>query len=146
MVVITHLAPGTEVDAGRVKDRDGVVRYLEGLGHKIPRKGKDYITVLDSTSGDRLRLKVGLYQQKGWNPRDMEAPRIRYGRKEPPQEREQAPELDPPDAGEYIHRELGDNTIDPAGPRRPSSPNRKQKGQALGDPDPFHVCGHRAML
>ena len=71
-----------EVDAGRVKDRDGVVAFLTAQGFEIPRAGKDYITVLDPESAERIRLKGGLYNKEKFDPR-QEAGKIRYGIPDP---------------------------------------------------------------
>ena len=48
-----------EVDAGRVKDRDGVVAFLKAQGFEIPRAGKDYITVNDPGSERRYGSRAG---------------------------------------------------------------------------------------
>lgn len=55
-----------EVLAGRIRNRDGVVRYLEGAGFAIPRQGADYITVIspsEASGGARMRLKGGFYSR-----------------------------------------------------------------------------------
>lgn len=55
-----------EVQAGRVTDRAGVVRYLEGSGFAITRQGADYISVIipsEATGGTRIRLKGAMYSQ-----------------------------------------------------------------------------------
>ena len=70
------------VEAGRVKDRDGVVAFLKAQGFDIPRAGKDYITVLDAESGERIRLKGGLYHREQFDPRQR-AGEIRYGVPDP---------------------------------------------------------------
>jgi hypothetical protein len=83
-----------EVDAGRIQDRDGVVRFLEAQGLTIPRAGKDYITVLDpEAGGERVRLKGGLYRVEGWNPRGS-APQRRYGVPDPARADELAVKLE----------------------------------------------------
>ena len=48
-----------EVDAGRVKDRDGVVAFLKAQGFEIPRAGENYVTVIDPGSGERYGSRAG---------------------------------------------------------------------------------------
>ena len=50
------------VTEGAVKDRAGVVAALEGLGFEVPRQGRHYVTILRPETGERLRLKGGLYE------------------------------------------------------------------------------------
>ena len=50
------------VTDGAVKDRAGVVAALEGLGFEVPRHGRHYVTILRPETGERLRLKGGLYE------------------------------------------------------------------------------------
>ena len=50
------------VTEGAVKDRAGVVAALEGLGFDVPRQGRHYVTILRPETGERLRLKGGLYE------------------------------------------------------------------------------------
>ena len=131
-----------EVDAGRVKDRDGVVAFLKAQGFEIPRAGKEYITVLDAESGERIRLKGGLYNREKFDPR-QEAGQIRYGVPDPERARralrekldrlrrfarpvhrqryrsqaqENTQELTPGENEEledYLRRQLGDEAITP---------------------------------
>ncbi|TNC44247.1 hypothetical protein FHG66_20675 [Rubellimicrobium rubrum] len=54
------------VAAGQVTDRASLVEALEGAGLSVPRQGKDYLTVADPKSGERLRMKGRLYE-KGWS-------------------------------------------------------------------------------
>ena len=54
------------VAAGQVTDRASLVEALEGAGLSVPRQGKDYLTVADPESGERLRMKGRLYE-KGWS-------------------------------------------------------------------------------
>ena len=49
------------VEHGTVRNREEVVAALREAGLEVPRQGKDYITALDPESGDRWRLKGGLY-------------------------------------------------------------------------------------
>ena len=50
------------VAAGAVTDRGGVVAALEGLGFEVPRQGRHYVTIRRPETGERLRLKGGLYE------------------------------------------------------------------------------------
>jgi hypothetical protein len=52
-----------EVAAGRIADRNGVVRYLESQGFIINRQGENYISVIDSPGGTKIRLKGNLYAE-----------------------------------------------------------------------------------
>lgn len=74
-----------EVEAGRIRDRAGVVAYLEGHGCRVPRQGAEYVTVeLDATvpaALGRVRLRGGLYRVAGWTA--QEPPTIRYGVADP---------------------------------------------------------------
>ena len=83
-----------EVDAGRITDRDGVVKFLERQGFVVPRAGKDYITVLDPATGDRLRLKGGLYNRDSFDPRQASAEQVRYGIPDPERAAELAEKLE----------------------------------------------------
>ena len=44
-----------------VRNRADVVSALREAGLEVPRQGKDYLTALDPETGDRWRLKGGLY-------------------------------------------------------------------------------------
>jgi hypothetical protein len=130
-----------EVDAGRVKDRDGVVAFLKGQGFEIPRTGKEYITVIDAESGERIRLKGGLYNREKFDP-GQEAGTIRYGVPDPERAAELREKLDRLAASrarynrqryrsqtqgpsqdltpgenekldDYLHRQLGEEAITP---------------------------------
>ena len=50
-----------KIEQGQVKDRAGVLQALAEAGLEINRAGKDYITVKDPESGEKLRLKGGVY-------------------------------------------------------------------------------------
>lgn len=54
------------VAAGQVTDRASLVEALEGAGLSVPRQGKDYLTVADPESGERLRMKGRIYE-KDWS-------------------------------------------------------------------------------
>ena len=49
------------VEHGTVRNRADVVAALREAGLEVPRQGKDYLTALDPTTGDRWRLKGELY-------------------------------------------------------------------------------------
>ena len=49
------------VEHGMVRNRADVVSALREAGLEVPRHGKDYLTALDPETGDRWRLKGGLY-------------------------------------------------------------------------------------
>ena len=51
-----------QIENGLVKDRNGVIEQLEDAGLEINRTGKDYITIKDTNSGAKLRLKGGIYR------------------------------------------------------------------------------------
>ena len=53
------------VENGAVRDRADVVTALREAGLDINREGKDYITVMDPESRDKIRLKGGVYGA-GW--------------------------------------------------------------------------------
>jgi hypothetical protein len=68
-----------EVEAGRVKDRRGVERYLARLGFTFTRQGEDYLTVVHPDTHERIRLKGSLYSRKGFNTRETAARPVVYG-------------------------------------------------------------------
>ena len=47
---------------GKLETRSDIVQELYSLGYEIPRQGKDYITILDTDTGKRTRLKGTLFQ------------------------------------------------------------------------------------
>ena len=49
------------VENGTVQNRADVVAALQEAGLEVSRQGKDYLTALDPTTGDRWRLKGELY-------------------------------------------------------------------------------------
>ncbi len=49
------------MESGQVHDRDSLIKALTDAGLEINRAGKDYVTVKDSDSGEKLRLKGGVY-------------------------------------------------------------------------------------
>jgi hypothetical protein len=70
-----------EVEAGRVHDQAGVVRYLTSVGFEITRTGKDkdYVTVRDRETGQRIRLRGSLYSRHNFHAREIPERRVRYG-------------------------------------------------------------------
>ena len=54
------------IEEGRIGSRADVVQALTEAGLTINRAGKDYITVKDQESGEKLRLKGGIYAEH-WN-------------------------------------------------------------------------------
>ena len=51
------------IEQGTVASRADVLTALQGTGLEINRAGKDYITVKDPDSGEKLRLKGGIYAE-----------------------------------------------------------------------------------
>jgi Relaxase/Mobilisation nuclease domain len=84
-----------EVEAGRIEDQAGVVRYLKNAGYEIPREADNYITILHPETQKRLRLKGGLYSRNGFNTREMAAPGVRYGIPDPQRAAALAAQLEP---------------------------------------------------
>ena len=54
------------IERGTVRDRPSMVQALTEAGLGVTRQGKDYLTVQDAESGDRLRLKGRIYE-KDWS-------------------------------------------------------------------------------
>jgi hypothetical protein len=99
-----------EVEAGGIKDRQGVEKYLKDQGYTITHAGEDYLTVeIDASLPvqlGRIRLKGGLYRKADWNPLDMPASRIRYGVADPTRAAELALRLAPMvEARAVFHRQ-----------------------------------------
>ncbi|MDR2745461.1 MAG: relaxase/mobilization nuclease domain-containing protein [Desulfovibrio sp.] len=61
-----HAYLAAKLEQGLVQSREDVLSALRGAGLSINRAGKDYITVKDSDSGEKLRLKGGIYGEQ-WN-------------------------------------------------------------------------------
>ena len=72
-----------EVEAGRIRNQAGVVRYLQKAGYEITRAGENYITVMHPETKKRVRLKGGLYSREGFNARETTTPRVQYGIADP---------------------------------------------------------------
>jgi Relaxase/Mobilisation nuclease domain len=84
-----------EVNAGRIKDRRGVERYLERLGFTFTRKGKEYLTVVHPDTRERIRLKGSLYSREQFNARETAEPGVIYGMPDPGRAAELAATLEP---------------------------------------------------
>ena len=82
-----------EVEAGRIRNQAGVVRYLQRAGYEITRAGEDYVTVMHPETKKRLRLKGGLYSREGFNARETTTPRVQYGVPDPPTRRRTSSKL-----------------------------------------------------
>ncbi len=51
------------IKAGKIDDRAGVLDALKDAGFKINREGKDYISIRDAETGEKIRLKGAIYEQ-----------------------------------------------------------------------------------
>ena len=58
-----HRYMQANIEQGLVRNREDVLQALAGAGLEINRAGKDYITVKDPESGEKLRLKGGIYAE-----------------------------------------------------------------------------------
>jgi len=58
---------------GFIRSRSDVVAQISDLGMEVTREGKNYITVCESASGERWRLKGGLYEREFDATRTIEA-------------------------------------------------------------------------
>ena len=83
------------VDAGKVKDRAGVVAALEARGYDVRRQGEHYVTARDPATGERWRLKGALYE------RDFDRARFLREAPEPSVDRERADGVDDPAAAAW---------------------------------------------
>jgi hypothetical protein len=68
-----------EVGAGSLKSQKDVIGYLQGAGYAIARTGKDYITIIEPQTGERIRLKGALYSREGFDPAAATRQGIVYG-------------------------------------------------------------------
>jgi intein/homing endonuclease len=59
-----HAFLKTKLEANLVHNRVDVLAALQEVGLEINRAGKDYITVKDPESGEKLRLKGGIYAEQ----------------------------------------------------------------------------------
>ena len=83
-----------EVEAGRIRNQAGVVRYLKKAGYEITRAGENYVTVMHPETRKKLRLKGGLYSREGFNARETIAQGVRYGVPDPARAAELAAKLE----------------------------------------------------
>jgi hypothetical protein len=51
------------IEAGKIKNRADVIEALREAGFQINREGKDYISIKDTDTGMKLRLKGAIYEQ-----------------------------------------------------------------------------------
>ena len=75
--ITAHVA--REVGSGSLKSQKDVLGYLEGAGYAIARTGKDYITIIEPQTGERIRLKGALYSREGFDPAAATRQGIVYG-------------------------------------------------------------------
>ena len=54
----------TLLEQGKIRTREDIIQALEEAGLKIGHMGKNYLTVHDQESGDKLRLKGGIYAEQ----------------------------------------------------------------------------------
>ena len=59
---VLHEFVEAEAAAGRIKGREDIPKFLESLGLKVTRKGKNYVSVADN-EGKRYRLKGEIYSE-----------------------------------------------------------------------------------
>ena len=59
-----HAYMQATIEQGLVRNREDILQALVGVGLEINRAGKDYITVKDPDSGEKLRLKGGMYAEQ----------------------------------------------------------------------------------
>jgi hypothetical protein len=108
-----------EVEAGRIEDQAGVVRYLEGAGYEITRSGDDYVSVMHPQTKKRLRLKGGLYSRTSFNARETAAPGVRYGVPDPQRAAALGAQLEPMVAARARFHQLRYGAGDEARAREP---------------------------
>lgn len=53
-----------QIECGKIKNRTDIIQTLQDIGLQINRQGKDYITVVDPTSKEKLRLKGAMYAEQ----------------------------------------------------------------------------------
>lgn len=77
---------------GLISNRADVISHVKELGFDVAREGKNYITIMEPESGERWRLKGGLYEREFDATREIEAKAQRTAR-----------EYGKPDAGAADH-------------------------------------------
>lgn len=60
------------VAAEQVIDRASMVQSLEEAGLKVPRQGRDYLTVFDPESGEKWRMKGRIYEREWTYERELD--------------------------------------------------------------------------
>ncbi len=53
-----------QIECGKIKNKTNIIQILQDIGLQINRQGKDYITVVDPTSKEKLRLKGAMYAEQ----------------------------------------------------------------------------------
>lgn len=66
---------------GLISNREDVISHVKELGFDVAREGKNYITIMEPESGERWRLKGGLYEREFDAAREIEAKAQRATRK-----------------------------------------------------------------
>lgn len=61
-----HEAICKSIESGGIKDRDGIISFLEKAGGTITRKGADYISVKFDDNKRAIRLKGGFYGEQSY--------------------------------------------------------------------------------
>ncbi|HBR7710435.1 TPA: relaxase/mobilization nuclease domain-containing protein [Klebsiella pneumoniae] len=77
---------------GLISSRADVISHVKELGFDVAREGKNYITIMEPESGEKWRLKGGLYEREFDAAREIEAKAQRAAR-----------EYGKPDAGAAEH-------------------------------------------
>lgn len=52
-----------EIENENINNRDDIIQSLQDIGFEIPRQGKSYITIHDTETDTRIRLKGAIYEQ-----------------------------------------------------------------------------------
>lgn len=65
---------------GLISNREDVISHIKELGFDVAREGKNYITIMKPESGERWRLKGGLYEREFDAAREIEAKAQRAAR------------------------------------------------------------------
>ncbi len=53
-----------QIEQGKIKNRTDIIQALQDIGLQINRQGKDYITVTEPNSKEKLRLKGAMYAEQ----------------------------------------------------------------------------------
>ncbi len=53
-----------QIEQGKIKNRTDIIQALQDIGLQINRQGKDYITVIEPNSKEKLRLKGAMYAEQ----------------------------------------------------------------------------------